>query len=247
MNTRIGFDWKLKEGIASPLNFVVLLVLLLSFPFVLRATSALSVLAPGPGAQVLTTAVVRFCLVVGGFLWSCFAIALVGVRRRGKVGATQLIGISRKGWQAVARDVGVGAGTLLAMGVIGNLSNIWLVRFGSNGGDAYHAMLAHNYIEAFAFLLLALTAGFVEEFVFRGYIQRQCQALCGNIPVASALQLLVFTQGHLYQGWIRLVPVLLIGLVVTGVALWRRSLVPGMIAHGLGDGLVAFSFFASRL
>lgn len=52
---------------------------------------------------------------------------------------------------------------------------------------------------------------------------------------------------HFYQGWIRLVPVLLIGTLLTVVALWRESLVPGMIAHGLGDGLVAFSYFAKHL
>jgi membrane protease YdiL (CAAX protease family) len=104
-----------------------------------------------------------------------------------------------------------------------------------------------NTVEALAFLGLALTAGFVEEFVFRGYIQRQCQVLCGNTIVASLLQLIIFTQGHLYQGWIRLVPVFLIGVVVTIVALWRKSLIPGMIAHGFGDGLVAFLFFAKHL
>ena len=57
----------------------------------------------------------------------------------------------------------------------------------------------------------------------------------------------IFTLGHFYQGWIRLVPVALIGALLTAVALWRRTLVPGMIAHGLGDGLVAFSFFAKDL
>ena len=66
----------------------------------------------------------------------------------------------------------------------------------------------------------ALTAGFVEEFVFRGYIQRQCQALCGSTILASALQVLIFTQGHFYQGWIRLVPVFLTGILLTIVALW---------------------------
>ncbi len=52
---------------------------------------------------------------------------------------------------------------------------------------------------------------------------------------------------HFYQGWIRLVPVLLMGILLTVVALWRRSLLPGMIAHGLGDSLVTFSFFARHL
>jgi len=35
--------------------------------------------------------------------------------------------------------------------------------------------------------------------------------------------------------------------LLTLVALWRKTLVPGMIAHALGDGLVAFSYFAKHL
>jgi membrane protease YdiL (CAAX protease family) len=65
--------------------------------------------------------------------------------------------------------------------------------------------------------------------------------------LAAFLQIAIFTQGHFYQGWLRLVPVMLIGLVLTITALWRKSLVPGMIAHGLGDGLVSFMFFFKHL
>jgi len=61
-------------------------------------------------------------------------------------------------------------------------------------------MVAKNAIKTLAFLVAALTAGFVEEFVFRGYIQRQCQPLCENMILASALQVLIFTQGHFYPG-----------------------------------------------
>jgi len=113
---------------------------------------------------------------------------------------------------------------------------------------AFRAMVSpQNSLEALAFLVSALTAGLVEEFVFRGYIQKQCQALFGNVALASTVQVILFTSGHLYQGWARLVPVALIGAVLTAVALGRKSLVPGMIAHGMGDGLVAFSYFARRL
>jgi membrane protease YdiL (CAAX protease family) len=56
-------------------------------------------------------------------------------------------------------------------------------------------------------------------------------------------QIAIFTYGHLYQGWLRLIPVVLIALVLTLTALWRRSLIPGMIAHGCGDALVSVMFF----
>jgi membrane protease YdiL (CAAX protease family) len=96
------------------------------------------------------------------------------------------------------------------MAVIGNLSNAVPGPL-QHDSAAFHSMVAKNTIEALAaFLVAALAAGFVEEFVFRGYIQRQCQALCGSTILASALQVLIFTQGHFYQGWIRLVPVLLL-------------------------------------
>ena len=92
---------------------------------------------------------------------------------------------------------------------------------------AFRALVAQNIVEAFAFLVPAFSAGFVEEFVFRGYLQRQFQALGGIDVVGSVLQVIVFTLGHYYQGWIQLVPVALIGTLLTIVALWRKRLVLG--------------------
>jgi membrane protease YdiL (CAAX protease family) len=244
MNVRV--DWRLRRGIASTTNFVVLLAVLLFFPFVLRWTGALSVGEISSESPQHTRAFLKFCFVLTAFLWVCFVIALVGIRRGGKITFRELVGARWSRWQTIAGDLGVAVATLVLMAVIGNLSNAVLGPF-QHDGAAFRSFVAQNTIEALAFLGLALTAGFVEEFVFRGYIQRQCQALFGSTIVASLLQVIIFTQGHFYQGWIRLVPVFLIGVVVTIVALWRKSLIPGMIAHGLGDGLVTFLFFAKHL
>lgn len=160
-----------------------------------------------------------------------------------------MAGIGESEMESLAGDrwyLGIAVVTLAPMAAIGNLSNAILGPF-QHDSAAFRSMVAQNTVEALAFLLPALSAGFVEEFVFRGYIQRQFQALCGNTVAASILQVSIFTLGHLYQGWTRLIPVFLIGLVLTVVALWRKSLVPGMIAHGLGDGLVAFIFFFKHL
>jgi len=240
MGMKVRLDWQLKQGVAGWWNFSLILVLLFAFPLVLRVSRALPADRPNehPHAGLL-----RFSIIVGSFLWACFAVAWIGIRRQGAVSPTELIGMSWHRWQSVVRDLGIAALTLAAMTVIGNVSNVWLARIDTQA-SAYRAVTALlDKTEAAAFLIVALTAGFVEEFVFRGYLQKQFQAFCGNVPLASILQVLVFTQGHLYQGWIRLIPVALIGALLTGVALWRRSLVPGIIAHGVGDSLVALSFF----
>jgi uncharacterized protein len=243
---RAQIDWRLRYGIASLTNFAVLLAVLLTFPFVLRWTGALSIAGIEPQSPQHTRAFLKFCFVLTAFLWFCFAIVFIGIRRRGRITWQELVGAKWTSWQATIRDLGAALGGLLTMAVIGNLSNAVLGPL-QHDATALHSLIAQNNIEALAFLAAALTAGFVEEFVFRGYIQRQCQALCGSTILASAVQVIIFTQGHFYQGWVRLVPVLLIGVVLTIMALWRKSLIPGMIAHGLGDGLVAFLFFAKHL
>lgn len=245
--TNAHFDWRLNGGIASVTNSCVLLGVLCSFPLVLNWTGALGVAEIRPQSPQHTRAFLKACLVLIVFLWICFGIALVGVRRRGRINWRELVGARWNHWRAVVRDLGIASATLLGMGVIGSLSNALLGPLQKETA-AFRAMVSpQTSLEALAFLAAALSAGFVEEFVFRGYMQRQCQALLGHTILASALQVIIFTAGHVYQGWTRLIPVLLIGVLLTVVALWRRSLVPGMIAHGAGDGLVTFLFFAKHL
>lgn len=241
------FDWRLHSGIASLTNLCVLLAFLCSFPLALRWTGALDVADIDPHSPLHTRAFVKACLVLIGFLWISFCITLVGIRRRRRISWRELICARWDRWQAVVRDLAIAFVTLLGMGIIGSASNVLLAPW-QHDTPAFRAMVApQNSLEALAFLAAALSAGFVEEFIFRGYLQRQFQALFGNTVLASALQVLFFTQGHFYQGWVRLVPVFLIGVLLTIVALWRKSLLPGMIAHAIGDGLVTFSYFARHL
>jgi membrane protease YdiL (CAAX protease family) len=240
------FDWRLTNGIASRANFLILLVLLFSFPLLLKWTGALSVTQIDPQSPAHTTAILKFCLVVIVFSWTCFFIALIGVRNAGRISWKDLIGARWGNWQSMIGDLGLAVVTLFAMVVIGTLLNTFLGPF-QHDSAAMRVFLAQNFTEAFAFLAAALTAGFVEEFVFRGYLQKQFQTLCGNTFLASILQLYFFVHGHFYQGLLRLIPVFLIGAVLTIVALRRKSLIPGMLAHSVGDGFVAFSFFVRHL
>ena len=244
--TRDKPDWALRTGVAGMGNSLLLVLILVSFPAVLGWTAALSVADLPPGSAEHTSAFVRFCLVLGTFLWTCFGVAWFGLRRRGSVSLKSLVGARWAGGGEALKDLGAVLAALVAMFAVGNLSNLVFPPT-LHDSAIFRSMTAQNSTEALAFLFLALTAGFVEEVVFRGYLQRQLTALFGSPVVGSVVQVLIFTLGHAYQGWARLVPVALIGCILTAVALWRRKLLPGMIAHGLGDGLVAFIFFAKYL
>jgi membrane protease YdiL (CAAX protease family) len=85
------------------------------------------------------------------------------------------------------------------------------------------------------FVLLSVTAGFVEEIIFRGYLQRQFAVLSGNIYVGLVGSALVFGAGHGYEGIRRMILIFVFGTMFGLLALWRKSLRPGMIAHALHD------------
>ena len=84
-------------------------------------------------------------------------------------------------------------------------------------------------------MLLSISAGFSEELVFRGYLQRQLTALTGRASLALLLQAAVFGVAHGYQGTRACLSIAIYGVLFTLLALWRKSLRPGMIAHAWTD------------
>lgn len=99
-------------------------------------------------------------------------------------------------------------------------------------------------------LLLALTAGVCEEFLFRGFGISVLTRLTKNRWLAGLLSLLAFTVGHVALfGWtsIVLVPAVL-GLILTLLFLLRGNLFNGVIVHTLIDtiGLVVGPMMSSK-
>ncbi len=91
----------------------------------------------------------------------------------------------------------------------------------------------------------ALSAGFCEELAFRGYLQQQFQSITGSAGSAGwavLVQAVVFGIGHLYEGMDAVARIMLFGVLFGLLALWRKSLVPGMIAHAWSDifGVIIF-------
>ena len=105
-----------------------------------------------------------------------------------------------------------------------------------------------NARELIVFLGLASTAGFCEEIVFRGYLQRTFTTLTRSSFAGIALSAAVFGASHGYQGGARMVQIGVFGLLFGLLAHFRKSLRPGMIAHAWHDSIVGvFLYIVQRV
>jgi membrane protease YdiL (CAAX protease family) len=171
------FSW-LSKGIASPGNFALLLATFALFPFVARWTDAFAFGSIGLDSPHHTRAIVKFCLLLLVFEWSWFFIAWFGIRRFGRVTFAQVVGGRWNRASKVFLDMGIALGVLVLLLLLGTLLQQFLSRFESSAAPL-RSMVPQNVFEASAYLAAALTAGFVEEFVFRGYLQKQLTAWTG--------------------------------------------------------------------
>jgi hypothetical protein len=103
----------------------------------------------------------------------------------------------------------------------------------------------HTRDELVWWVALSISAGFCEEFVFRGYLLWAFQAVLG-VWGAAALSVVVFALAHAYQGARGIVSAGIAGILFTLVVLVLGSLLPAIALHALidiGQGLVAWLVF----
>lgn len=106
-----------------------------------------------------------------------------------------------------------------------------------------------NGFEVAAWIGLCIIAGLVEEVVFRGYLQRQFTAWArGTVAVGVAGSALFFGAAHGYQGARNMILLAVFGALFSLLALFRRSLRPGIFAHSWHDLLagLALSFLKAH-
>jgi uncharacterized protein len=161
---------------------------------------------------------------------------LLGLRPRGKT-VRELIGGKWSRASDVLMDVAIAI--LFWIAVIAVLAALRFVLH-TNGSAALRdikPLLPQTGAEMAAYVGLSVTAGFCEEFLFRGYLQRQFLAWTGIPAAAVVLQAVVFGFGHLYQGWRNAVAIAVYGAMFGILALMRKSLRPGMIQHAMQDSV----------
>jgi uncharacterized protein len=206
---------------------------LLGIAIVVAALGAMAQARPTTGGGLTNTHASALPAYMSAFVLEAGLLYYVwaGVRKRGVTLAT----LSGGRWSApkdIVRDFLIALPFWALLQLVDVLTAPLL---GSNSAKSINILLPVGGVEIAVWILLSLTAGFVEELVFRGYLQRQLLALSGRASVAVCGQAAVFGLMHAYQGWRLVSLICLIGLLFGLLAAWRRSTRPGMMAHALTD------------
>ena len=96
--------------------------------------------------------------------------------------------------------------------------------------------------ELSCWVAVSLSAGFCEEFIFRGYLIWAFQPVFG-LWGAAAFSLVAFAMAHAYQGIKGILATGIVGGLFTLVVLISESLWPAIVLHALVDieqGLIAW-------
>jgi membrane protease YdiL (CAAX protease family) len=108
---------------------------------------------------------------------------------------------------------------------------------------ALSAVLPHTRAELYWFGAVSLTAGFCEEFLYRGYLIHALAPWLGSWG-AAALSVVLFAAGHAYQGWNGALRSGAVGALFTVVVVVLGSLWPAIVLHfllDLGMGIIAWT------
>jgi len=213
------------ELIASPWHTLIVLVIAALNAF--RAAIYANHVRAGLGTS-------RSHLYLRTIAFECAFLALVtlGVWLRG----SSLQTIFGQRWRSVGqvfRDLGSGLAlwfvAIVAVSILG----------GHNGPpDASIAfLLPQTPAEMTVWMIVSILAGISEEAIYRGYLQKQFAALTGSLPAGILISAAAFGAVHVYQGWSRATVIAISAILFGVVAHWRRTVRPGMFAHGLQDAI----------
>jgi uncharacterized protein len=219
-------------GMVAPAwHTVVLLLILFGFSFASARAGS-----PTPLGSNIGRAFGYVLVII--FEWAVVAFICFGARQRG-IRIADLVGGSWARPIHILRDFLIAVAFLIvATGVLSVLD--YFLKTAPN--QAIRSSLPQSPIEVVLFLATSVTAGFCEELIYRGYLQRQFTALTHAASGGIVLQAIVFALNRGYQGWKYVLLIAVLATMLGLLAHWRRSLRPGMMAHALQDavtGIVA--------
>lgn len=169
--------------------------------------------------------------------WLLALLAWWGLRMR-RTPLREILGVHRTGLKEWARDFGIALlFWVMAVIVLGALATILGLLHLMQPQKAVIAIAPQSVAQAFVWLALCSTAGIVEEVVFRGYLLQQFASVRGKLWIGVLASSLLFGAAHGYEGIGGMIAITAYGAMFCILAIYRRSLRPGMIAHAWHDSI----------
>jgi membrane protease YdiL (CAAX protease family) len=167
-------------------------------------------------------------------------LVLLAVGLSGHIRLLDLLGCLPSTWMAARVDASIG------IAVAGLCWKAWdylaLIVKPPAGGPAF---VPQGKAEIVCYLMMGgLVAPFIEEIVVRGYLQQQFAAVTHSQIAGVVVQAIAWGAAHGYQGGTGMLMIAALGVPFGLLALWRRSLVPGIVAHCAFNIFVLMSWCA---
>jgi len=191
--------------------------------------------ATGRARTTLYLLSIAFEFVLLGYVW------LLGLRLEGKK-LREIIGGDWSKIENVAIDCAMAVGFWIVV-IAYLLASQHFLHVDKSAMSRLQAILPQDLRDLALWVLLACSAGFCEETVFRGYLQRQMLAATGNRWAAALLQAIVFGWVHIYQGWKQAIVIGGYGALFGLLAVIRGNLRPGILQHAGQDTISGAVFF----
>ena len=181
------------------------------------------------------------------FEWTMVAFVWLGIRGRG-IRLRDLVGGKWKSPEDFLLDLAIAVGFWVVSGAIlfGIQYALGLVRMHEVESLAKERLakigflLPETRLDMVFYAALAVTAGFCEELIFRGYLQKQFHAATHSVVAGVFAQGILFGCAHGYQGTKLMIVLSAYGCLFGALAALRGSLRPGMMTHAGQDLLAGF-------
>ncbi|HVT98283.1 MAG TPA: CPBP family intramembrane glutamic endopeptidase [Acidobacteriaceae bacterium] len=166
--------------------------------------------------------------------WALLLLVWWGLRMK-RVRFAELLGF-RRGWNALMEDwLAAGVFWIAAMIVLA-IVGLSLKAAGLSAPQKTLMSIApRTPLELLLWMMLSCSAGFCEEFVFRGYLLRQFSSLGAGLWLGVLCSSLLFGISHGYEGAAGMIAITVYGAMFCMLVFLRKSLRPGMIAHAWHD------------
>lgn len=166
------------------------------------------------------------------FEWVLFFFVFWGERRYNGAKLRERIGGRWSKAIDVWRDIGSAVGLWILLAIVVGTANHFLK---PQGRELVFKLLPTSAWQLIPWIAIAASAGFCEEYVFRGYLMEQFKRLTGSGLLAVVLQAAVFGFSHGYQGWALMFSIFLLGTGLGIAAYMLKNLRVVMMTHAWID------------